>query len=364
MTDGLDRKAAALLNFTGNSYHWGCYGTSLEIYQTLIERGYYVETLDVGDTHSMAPSPEVTDHFVQKEFFLEFAQHNPHIARLLKNADVIVVNGEGTLHRSQPGPMNFLYLMLSAKLFLNKRVHLINHSLYPSGTEEAHETLDLLYGSVAQAVDKVVPREMRSASICQRLGVNFQQGFDCLPRFIGRHNLTGTATREDGILLSGGIALTQDWLVAFGKMLNGFSERSIPIRFLTGAKNDPAREDRVQFDVIKKVIPTVELVQADSMAAWLGCISQSACLISGRYHHSLAAASLGTPFLVFPSNTPKIEATMEMLDYPAVISAINNESKDRIGAFIEELIKGDSRPVSAEKIRDVIKLSSNNFADL
>ena len=364
MAQTLDRKFAALLNFTGNSYHWGCYGTSLEIYQTLIERGYYVETMDVNDTHSMTPTPELTDHFVQKEFFLNFAARNPRIVRLLKQADLIVVNGEGTLHRDRPGPMNLLYLMLSAKLFLNKKVHLINHSLYPSGSEQAHEMLDLLYGSVGQAVDKVVPRERRSASVCQRLGVKHQQGFDCLARFINRHKLIGSATRENGILLAGGIAMTPEWLETFAKTLGRFAGDSIPIRFLTGAKNDPAREDMLQFDIIKKAIQNIELIEADSMEAWLGWISRSSCLISGRYHHSLAAAALGTPFLVFPSNTPKIEATMEMLDYPAVVSALDESSKARIGDFIDDSIKGRSKAVRADKVEEILELSGNNFADL
>ena len=36
-TSFLAAKKALLINFTGSSYHWGCYGTSIEIYHSLIE---------------------------------------------------------------------------------------------------------------------------------------------------------------------------------------------------------------------------------------------------------------------------------------------------------------------------------------
>ena len=31
----MDKPQALLLNFTANTYHWGCYGTSMELWQTL-----------------------------------------------------------------------------------------------------------------------------------------------------------------------------------------------------------------------------------------------------------------------------------------------------------------------------------------
>ena len=42
-------------------------------------------------------------------------------------------------------------------------------------------------------------------------------------------------------------------------------------------------------------------------------IGSAACLISARFHHSLAAIAQQTPVIAFPSNTPKVEATVEML---------------------------------------------------
>lgn len=42
-----------------------------------------------------------------------------------------------------------------------------------------------------------------------------------------------------------------------------------------------------------------------SLKDWLTTIAEARLLVSGRFHHSIAAAFLGTPFVVLESNTPK-----------------------------------------------------------
>ena len=42
-----EAKKALLANFTGSSRHWGCYGTSMAIYRSLLGRNYYVEVIGV-----------------------------------------------------------------------------------------------------------------------------------------------------------------------------------------------------------------------------------------------------------------------------------------------------------------------------
>jgi hypothetical protein len=361
----MDKPHAVLLNFTGNSYHWGCFGTAYEIWQTLLERGYTVDTVEVQETHETGPTPAVSNDFVDPGFFARFEQQNPRIARVLRHADVVVVNGEGTLHRSRNGPINLLYLMFVAKLFMGKPVHLINHSFYPSGGTDPCP-LDDLYASVAAALDKVVPRETTSAAILERLGVQHIQGFDCLPRFIDRHGLVHSAAPAggSGIVVTGGVLLMDDDIHGLTRALKPFVDAHVPVRYLTGARNDPAFEDARQFELVKAALPQVELAAATSMKAWLDTIASARCLVSGRYHHSLAAASLGVPFLAVASNTPKIEATMQMLDGPQVLPALDEGAIERIGYFIERSLRGESEPVKLASIRNAIELAENNFLGL
>lgn len=361
----MDKPHAVLLNFTGNSYHWGCYGTAYEIWQTLLERGYTVDTVDVQDSHSVGPTPSVSNDFVDPDFFARYEQQNPRIVRVLRCADVVVVNGEGTLHRNSNGAVNLLYMMFAAKLFASKPVHLINHSFYPSGGLEPCP-LDELYASIAGAMDKVVPRETTSAAILERLGVPHIQGFDCLPRFLDRHGLvhSSAASRGDGILVTGGVLLGDQDIEAMTRALRPFAQAGQAIRFITGARNAPAFEDRRHYELLKAALPELELVDAKSMTQWVDAIGSSACLVSGRYHHSMAAASLGVPFIAVSSNTPKIEATMQMLDGPQVIPSLDDDNVARIEHFIGKALSGTATLVSEAAIRNAIALAENNFAGL
>jgi hypothetical protein len=47
------------------------------------------------------------------------------------NADLLVVNGEGTLHGVSDNVRGLLYFVYAAAQRLGKRVQIINHSCYP-----------------------------------------------------------------------------------------------------------------------------------------------------------------------------------------------------------------------------------------
>jgi polysaccharide pyruvyl transferase WcaK-like protein len=254
--------------------------------------------------------------------------------------------------------------MYVAKKSLRKEVHLINHSFFPNGDAEANEVRDRIYGSVARVLDKVVPREALSRSILERLGVSASQGFDCLPRFIERHKMTGSAARRAGILVSGGVSFTPATCAAMGRLLKRFGGAKGPVHFLTGAKGNAAREDAAAYANIKGEYPEIQLADARSMRSWLECIGNAACLVSGRYHHTLAAASLGVPFAVLPSNTPKIEATLDMLGARDALMLPTDAGFGQIGNFIDAALAGNAKPVEMEKVRHVVSLSENNFDGL
>ncbi len=55
------------------------------------------------------------------------------------------------------------------------------------------------------------------------------------------------------------------------------------------------------------------MIDTPSALAWLQTIATARILISGRFHHTIAAAVLGTPSVTFSSNTPKIEEIRQTL---------------------------------------------------
>ncbi len=360
----MDKKNALILNFTANTYHWGCYGTASEIYLSLVDRGYLVNWLDVRTTHSLAPTPATTQDFDDAKFVRRFFDANKPVYHALSQADVVVVNGEGTLHRLHTGPTNLLFLMYAARKFLGKPVHLINHSFFPSGDEQPNEKVDPLYRGVAAMLTRVVPRETASAAVIRRLGLKVEQGFDCLPRFITRHSVPPATTPAGPLVLSGGVNLTRETARAIAQAVTGTGGSGRRICFLTGAKSSPAQEDAATFALMLEVIPELELVDATSMKMWLETMAHASCVISARFHHTIAAAALGTPVVAFPSNTPKVEAICDMFKLHPPIPPTDPHFVEKTRLQVQSALNGQAPTVGETTRRTILDLAENNFSGL
>jgi polysaccharide pyruvyl transferase WcaK-like protein len=360
----MNRKCALILNFTANTYHWGCYGTCLEIYQQLLERGYYVNWLDVRSTHNLEPRPAQGKDFTDPDFAARFFEHNKAVYHALTEADVVVVNGEGTLHRLNPGPVTLLYLMYAARCFLGKPVHLINHSFFPSGSETPDPSADTIYGAVASVLTRIVPRETASAGVLRRLGLSVEQGFDCLPLFIARHRIEPASFRTGPVVLAGGISIEQETAERIARVVSHTAGNSRPVLFLTGAKARPAGEDATVFAWMSAQFPGLQRVEATSMSEWLQTIATASCLVSGRFHHTIAAAMLGTPLIVLPSNTPKVSAVCDMLDLAPPLAGDGPQLDDLVAAGLQLALDGSAPVVPPATCESIRQLATNNFAGL
>lgn len=361
----MTRRIALLLNFTAPVYHWGCYGTSTELYLTLQERGYLVNWLDLRTTQSLEAAPRGVEDFASPTFATTFLKANKAVYHALTEADVIVVNGEGTLHRCSSAALNLLYLMHLAQRGLRKPVHLINHSLYPSGTEAPNAVADELYRRVVTGLTQIVPRETASAAILTRLGVASTQGFDCLPRFIARHGMSGRSDPSGPLVVTGGVNQSEpaSRLIAeaIGAAIPTGSRRLI---FLSGAKSLNAREDKTAHEVMRAVLPALEWLEAGSIETWLGAIAEASGLVSARFHHSLAAFALGTPAITFPSNTPKLNAVSQMLALDPPLRYDETDFPAQVTRSIERVLTGSWPVVTTSKREEMVRLAENNFIGL
>jgi polysaccharide pyruvyl transferase WcaK-like protein len=357
-------RTALILNFTGNTYHWGCFGTSYEIYQTLLERGYAPSFLSVNAMHALRPAPQGIEEMLSRPFAVQMTNAHPFIRTAITETDLIVVNGEGTLHRESPGPLNLLFFMHAARAYFDKPVHLINHSFYPSGGREPSETADAMYAAVATKLTRVVPREPYSLEIAKRLGVAAIQGFDCLPRFIARHKDELVPLKIGALLLSGGIAMSEQIARTIARVAGTCRNPGQKLIYLTGAKKFPASEDAKIFRWMKSEQDDIQAYNAESMEDWLDMIGGAAGMISGRFHHSLAAAALGVPFVTFPSNTPKIQATNEMLGLEPPIAYDDPALEDKLATAVRAIVTGQGRVVDESIRRRILELAEANFAGL
>lgn len=358
----LDQKQAVLLNFTANTYHWGCYGTSLELWTSLVERGYYVEMVNMREIHLLRPSPQNVNDFDQPEFGIALLKANPRIYHLLLSADLVFVNGEGTLHGASQGAINLLYLMYIAKINFKKPVHLVNGSFFPSDDGEPHPELDQLYGHVARVLDHVVPRETQSKAVLKRLGIESVQGFDCLPRFIHRHGLLNSHVFAPTIVVAGGVSLTKEQTLKFGQALAKVNTAGARLLFLTGAKAMVNAEDAHIFEALRLVCPSIARVDAQSMREWLDVMRHAACVVTARFHHTLAAVSLGTPCMVFPSNTPKTNASMKMLGMNRVLDI--QQDLEAMVINIELALVQKLPSLEMDRVNSVLHMAAQNFVGL
>lgn len=313
-------KIAFLINDTENTYHWGCYGTSHQIKKQLTQAGYTeILSLPVYTIPKLPNIPQRVEDFGDKTQFIE--RFRP-IANAIMASDVVVVNGEGTIHDFNSGPRALLFLIYAAKHFFNKKVYLLNHSCYPnSGLDHVMD----YYRAAYNACEFVAARESLSAHIIRvSLGVDCEQSFDSLPLSVRdiAENIPENIFSQPYVCLSGAVNydFSRSQFVSEQIKERYPNHRQI---YLVGAKAEAVRQhDLMVFEHLKQFLPDLELFDAKSFEDWLSVIKHAEILISGRYHYSIAAMCFTTPMIYFSSNTPKIEAIAWDLGLP---KAVNSE---------------------------------------
>lgn len=311
------------LNNTASSYHWGCYATSMMLVNGLTEQGFAVTSFDVETTHFGlgASSPQTVDEVDSVSYRDQISAANPMLYRALTDCDMVVVNGEGTLHRFHNGPRALLSLMRMARVHLGKPVHLVNHSCYPSGTgAPAEPHVEDFYRLCLSVLDRVVFRDEFSGEVYHRLGIKAEPGFDCLPLYHDRY--LKPLPRVESRVLLGAASNWDDQAIA--SFCDAFLSLSSTLRprplFLSGGFRREPNEDARHYAALKVRIPDLGIVRPASISEWMAWIQAAPIMITGRYHHLVAGAALRTPMVIMPGNTSKNDATCRMLGLPAPIS--------------------------------------------
>ena len=312
-------KTALILNFTGNGYHFGCYGTAREIYMQLQEKGYLVNYLTVKISHGTMVVPAKLSDFSSRDFINNYVRQNNAIYSSIIEADIVVVNGEGTLHRAGRGPVHLLFMMHLAKVVLGRPTYLINHSCFPAlDGKDASK----MYAKVIQNLDGVAPREQFTKKMYDEMSIESVQGFDSLPLYIDRVGLKAYRDENSSfikdnktILICGGINYEKGAIRTLALNLNKL-DKSYKFKFLLGGKQDLAKDEIPIYESFKSMGLIIDLVKASTFQEWVETIASSQLLVSGRFHYTIAAFAVGAPVVSYPSNTPKIQAIHELLNHP------------------------------------------------
>lgn len=297
----------AVLNDTSGVYHWGCYGTSAALKSGLSRAGVEVVGVPQGWLASDVV-PETGEAFVSDAFWSAFCVRNPRLVRALRDADEVVVHGEGTLHGLGRRAVGLLYAVWACATRLGKAVHVVNASCFPCDDEGlGDERAAGLYRSVLGVCSTLVMRDAVSVRLMGELGLEAVRGFDCLPVAIDGLARPVASDTDEPIVLAGCVT----WGAAYARALDGViahaNEHGRRVEFLVGGPGEVAQDDRrLIAALLARGGRGWTARSAATFEAWCGAIAGAGVLVSGRFHHSIAAACLGTPAIALASNTPKM----------------------------------------------------------
>lgn len=329
---------AILINDTERWYHWGCTATSRGLKALIAKRHELVDSLPIERCTQLAQPPAGPPQFVEPGFFERHAAANPEVYGALAEADLVVVNGEGTLHGVRRTVGCLLYLLWAAKRHLGKTVWLVNHSAYPDDARiPPRPEVGSFYARVYRELDHVAVREPLSCGLLRGLGIEAVQSADCLPlTFAG---LPPAPAPAGHVAVAGAAEFPEAMLPRLAEVLRPLTEAGEALVLPLGAAASPAADEARFAERLKALLPELAIRQCDSLEAWRDCLGGARLLVSGRFHHSLAAYCCGTPFVALETHTPKLAGLCRQLDLPEPIpydapdwERRVRERLDRVGA--------------------------------
>jgi polysaccharide pyruvyl transferase WcaK-like protein len=266
-----------LANDTSSSNHAGCKAVMRSLRKLISE---LPETKIVGRS----------DHSAKTVISSEFDE-----------ADLILINGEGTIHHSSPRAQFLLNLILRAKQ-ASKKVVLVNALFQQYECPSSDLLQDLTFLAV---------REPRSAAYARRFG--------------GSPLVLLDSAADPQFLLQG-----QALPLHHGCVIGGFHEKGLLYDPFGGMKGQKLTMRNNSFEDIVATLRTAEVY------------------LTAQHHGVYAAALAGCPFVATPSNSHKIEGFIEWTGLPipicmnirevssAVQYAIRNRSMySELAAFFE-----------------------------
>jgi polysaccharide pyruvyl transferase WcaK-like protein len=357
------RATAILLNDTTNWYHWGCTATSIGLKSIISERYDLVDTVPIRATYTLASSPNSPAEFHDPKFFGPHASENADLYARIRQVDCVFVHGEGTIHGLKRPTINLLYMSYAARRYLDKPVYLVNHSVYPQTGRPGEDSAAFrFYQSIYAAFDYVAVRETRSKQTLDRLGIPATQAFDCLP-LTTQGVFPETPQKQRTLAIAGSIVIERSAMPALVAFANEMRPHYRPV-VITGAQADPAEEDsRFVTDLRSLDAHDWNYVEAKSLEEWLSAIGTADLLVSGRFHHTLAAFAMGTPFVMLNSNTPKMSALAAMLGTPEPIRYVDPNLESLLATRSQAALSEDfARAVfDKERRRTLLDLSWKNL---
>lgn len=362
-------KTALYLNDTYNDFHYGCTGTSYIIRKELQKKFKSVEIIPVEQiSRNIKLPPKKASNFTSENFFEEWKSKNPEIIKKIKNSDYVIVNGEGCISHYNDGTCNLLYAIYISKSKYQKNVSIINHSVFLKNyvdnlslkdENEFKKIIKLVYENIDFCAIRDFHSLIQLNNITPKTGII---SFDCLPLYINKYFKKQKKTKNQILITGGNFLNPKKFAIFIKKMIESSNKlKNKKITFLYSENlNSPSKDNIIILEAIQKYIKNIKVIKAKSLNEWLSIIQESKLLISGRFHHSIAAFMLDTPFLVFKTDTLKVEALVSMINKEN--SLLKDYDDYNFNKAIHQLNSQSFYQKNDKYIKDcIISLAKNNF---
>ena len=192
----------------------------------------------------------------KEDIFNKFCKSEPELISQIQAADILVINGEGTIHGGlRPGPLSLLYVAYIAKIHFKKNVQIINHQVYLKDLSPSHPSFGLpsfhseeenneaaqIYDCVYQNLDFVAIREPISFEEVRHWHPTSTLAFDCLPLYIKEHYPFCKKIKNCNkvLVMGGSVAWEPCAIPEIVKYLKKMHSEGYAIQILIGAKGRP-----------------------------------------------------------------------------------------------------------------------------
>ena len=329
-----------LLNYTAGEENWGCKATSKGLLK-LIEKAYPHARIRKRPIH-FAKSPgeyQLPSSINEFDTYLSSRIHTSPEFKWFDWADVIMLNGEGSMHEwpnpnVRPEPyLRMLEVYAVSRFFPNKKIMTINQSV-DYWSDEFAGWIKRAY----QSCDYISVREPRSLGRLRRLDLKQTKLVPdaafltvSVPEQKACAFLTERGINEGYIAVFFGENVGRAGIDKLEDFLRGLQQRLDRQVVLFSA---PYPDTAVVRELQSRLeLPVIGLEAYPEML--VGILSRASLILSGRFHCCIFSALARTPFVPFRSNTDKIEGLVELLNYPVPVTVFEESSNEDVLDFVE-----------------------------
>lgn len=329
-----------LLNYTAGEANWGCKATSKGLLK-LIKNAYPYARIRKRPIHFVKSPDEYQLPSSTKEFdtYLSSRIHTSPEFKWFDWADVIILNGEGSMHEwpdpnVRPEPyLRMLEVYAVSHFFPDKKIMTVNQSVdywsdgFAEWVKRAYQSCDYLSVREPRSLGRLQKLDLKQTKLVPDAAFLTEPVSEQKARAF----LTERGINEGYIAVFFGEIVGRagiDKLEDFVRSLQQRLAKQVVLFSAPYPDTDVARELQSRLE-----LPVIGLEAHPEML--VGILSQASLVLSGRFHCCIFAALARTPFVPFRSNTDKMEGLVELLNYPVPVTVFEESSNGDVLDIVE-----------------------------